>query len=62
MSGRYVVVAHPDARPAARALARRHERVEDAVAAMGTGVVLDETGRLVAFHELHLALIERRAG
>lgn len=46
--------------PAQAALARRYERVEDAVRDMGEGVVFDGP-RLVAFHERHLSVAERLA-
>lgn len=45
-------------RPATLALAPRRERIEDAVADMGTGVVIAEDGHIAAFHESHLRTIE----
>lgn len=61
MSARYRVVPSTTYRPAQFALARRYERVEDAVAAMGEGVVLADDGRLVAFHERHLPFVTHTA-
>jgi hypothetical protein len=57
----YCVARSPLYRPSGLALARTYPRLEDALAAMGDGVVVAEGGRIVAFHERHLALMERRA-
>lgn len=43
------------------ALARQHDDVTTAVAAMGEGMVLADDGRLVAFHERHLSTLQRLA-
>ena len=45
--------------PAQLALAPRYERLEDAVADMGDGVVLASDGHIAAFHERHLRFVER---
>lgn len=57
----YRVVPTPTPRPSHLALARTYDDVNTAVAAMGEGVVMSATGRLVAFHERHLGYLERRA-
>lgn len=43
------------------AKARPYERLEDATADMGEGVVFDSSGEVVAFHERHLRWVEHRA-
>jgi hypothetical protein len=56
----YRVVSGPFYRPAQVRRARPYTRVEDAVAVMGEGLVLDAHGeRLVAFHERHLSTVMR---
>lgn len=57
----YRVLPGPLFTPARLALARRFSRIEDAVRAMGEGIVVDNTARLVAFHERHLPMVERLA-
>ena len=43
------------------AKARPYERIEEATADMGEGVVFDSSGEVVAFHERHLRWVEHRA-
>lgn len=56
----YRVATSTEPKPAHFAMARRHADLSDALANMGTGVVLDDDRRLVAFHESQLDLIVRR--
>ena len=56
----YRVVAGPLFTRSHLALASRYARLEDAVADMGQGVVV-ECGEVVAFHERHLELMQRLA-
>ena len=56
----YTIVRHPWPTPAQAAMAPARRTLEAAVADMGDGAVLDEAGRLVAFHERHLPILERR--
>lgn len=60
---RFYVAAHPDVSTVDLLLARQrsHTRFEDAFADMGEGVVFDDAGEIVAFHERHLRLLELRA-
>ena len=53
------ILDHPTPSGADLALASTRESVEGAVVEMGTGVVIDAAGEIVAFHEGHLAWIER---
>lgn len=57
----YRLLPGPLYSPAHFARAPRRTAVEDAVADMGTGIVVDDAGRLVAFHESHLTTVERLA-
>lgn len=57
----YRVAAGPLYSPARLARARRYDRLEDALAVMGTGVVVADRTRLVAFHETHLDTVTRLA-
>lgn len=41
-------------------MAQTRRTLEAAVADMGDGAVVDEGGRLVAFHERHLPVLERK--
>lgn len=60
---RFFVARNPDVAPSQIALAhaKPYEHLEDAVTAMGEGVVFDSAGSIVAFHERHVWLIERRS-
>lgn len=58
--GSFRVVAHPLPSAAQVAVSRRYADVETAVAAMGEGAVVRSSGHLVAFHERHLPVLERR--
>lgn len=49
----YRVIPSTMAAPSTIALARTYQVVEDAVADMGTGIVIDTHASLVAFHESH---------
>jgi len=56
------IARNPDVPRAEMGYARRYERIEDAVADMGDGVVFeDSSGEIVAFHERHARWIEHRA-
>jgi hypothetical protein len=55
----YSIVPGPFYSPSALALAPRRSELADAVADMGTGMVLADDGRLVAFHESHLDTLTR---
>lgn len=56
------VVASPLYKPSHLALARRYDRLHDAIAAMGEGAVVSDDGtNIVAFHQRHLRLMERLA-
>ena len=55
------VVAHPLPSAAQVAVAPYYSDVETAVAAMEDGAVVHRSGRLVAFHERHLPVLERRS-
>lgn len=57
----YRVLPGPLASRAKAALAPSYRDVTDAVRAMGEGIVLDDGGRLVAFHETHLLTVTRLA-
>lgn len=43
------------------ALAKRYSTLEGAFADMGTGIVVDDDQRMVAFHERHLDMLTRMA-
>lgn len=60
---RFYVARNPEASAAEVLLARArsYSRLEDAVADMGEGVVFDDAGEIVAFHERHLPLLQLRA-
>lgn len=58
---RYRIVPHPNPRPADLALAPTRATAEAAIADMGDGVVIGPNDQIVAFHERHLTVIERRA-
>lgn len=58
MADTYRLMPGPIFVPIRLALARRYRRIEDAVADMGTGVVVRD-GEIVAFHEKHLPMMER---
>lgn len=60
---RFFRARNPDVGPAQVALAhaKPYEHLEDAIADMGEGVVFDSAGSIVAFHERHCWLIERRS-
>lgn len=57
----YRVLRGPLYTPAQFARARRYSDIVGAVWAMGTGIVLDGDGRLVAFHESQASAVERAA-
>lgn len=61
---RFFIALNTDVRPGRLRLAmqKSYERLEDAVADMGEGVVFDGSGAIVAFHERHAWLLERRGG
>lgn len=58
---RFHIVAGPMYSPVQLALAPRYSTVESAIADMGLGMVVASDGRLVAFHERHLPMVERMA-
>lgn len=60
---RFYIARNPDVSAAQVALARArsYSRLEDAVADMESGVVFDDAGEIVAFHERHLRWLEYRA-
>lgn len=60
---RFYVARNPDISAAQVALAhaKPYEHLEHAVADMREGVVFDDAGSIVAFHERHCWLIERRS-
>jgi len=58
---RYRIVPDVFARPR-NATAPTRTRLVDAVLDMGSGLVIDPSGRIVAFHERHLRFIEGRVG
>lgn len=60
---RFYVARNPDVSAAdvLLARARSYSRLEDAVADMGAGVVFDDAGEIVAFHERHARWLEYRA-
>ena len=60
---RFYVARNPDISHADVLLARArpYSRLEDAAADMGEGVVFDDAGEIVAFHERHLPLLQLRA-
>lgn len=57
---RFRIARNPDVPRAEMGYARRYERLEDAVADMGEGVVFDDAGEIVAFHERHARWLEYR--
>jgi hypothetical protein len=57
----YRALRHTDVKPSEAALSNERRNLADALQDMGTGIVVSNSGDLVAFHESHLALIERRA-
>lgn len=62
MSPTFRIVPGPFAGRATVVLAPTRTRLEDAAADMGEGLVIDCTQRVVAFHEKHLAVLERGGG
>lgn len=60
---RFYIAPHPDADSARILLARQrpYSRLEDAFADMESGVVFDDSGEIVAFHQRHQRLLELRA-
>lgn len=60
---RFYVAAHPDVTVAQVLLARArsYSRLEDAFADMGDGVIFDDAGEIVAYHERHGRLLELRS-
>jgi len=56
---RYRVAPSPLFTPRRIATARPYSRIEDAISAMGDGVVVSSGGEVVAFHERHLDLMCR---
>lgn len=57
----YRIIPNLDTTPARIALAPTRTQLADAYADMGEGIVIDNTGRIVAFHQRHLPALERRA-
>ena len=59
---RFYVARNPDVSAAdvLLARARSYSRLEDAVADMDAGVVFDDAGEIVAFHERHARWLEYR--
>ncbi len=65
MAETFRVVRSTTPTPSALTTTRRHSTSESAVAEMADGIVVGVAGstlRLVAFHERHLAYVERTAG
>ena len=62
MSAGFRVIPGVFASPAVSAHATRRQRIEDAIADMGNGLVIDESGRVVAFHESHLPFVTAGVG
>lgn len=60
---RFYIARNPDVKASQVLLSRAkpYEHLEDAVANMHEGVVFDDAGSIVAFHERHAWLIERRS-
>lgn len=58
----YRILPNTDQSPARIAMAPRRSTLEGAVADMGQGLVIDSEDRVVAFHERHLAMVERGYG
>jgi PAS domain-containing protein len=60
--GYYYIADNPDVSACAieQARAARYDRLATALWDMGGGVVFDEQGDIVAFHERHAELLERR--
>ncbi|MGP5022501.1 hypothetical protein ACTXIU_13030 [Glutamicibacter arilaitensis] len=58
---KYRVIANPNVSEATAKLAPSYERLEDAHRASGTGLVIDQTGRVISFHERHLPLMQAGA-
>lgn len=58
----YRVIASVFAAASHALRAPRTRELTGAVADMGTGMVIDETGRVVAFHESHLRSLSAGAG
>lgn len=60
---RFYIARNPDVSAADvhLARARSYSRLEDAAADMGAGVIFDDAGEIVAFHERHLPLLQLRA-
>ena len=56
----YRVLRNPDVKPSEAATVKRYSRLEDAFADMGEGVVVNDLGQIVAFHERHLRLLTFR--
>ena len=56
----YTIARHPWPTRPQLAVAPTRRTVDAAVADMGDGAVFDAGGRLVALHERHLPVLERR--
>jgi hypothetical protein len=59
---RFFIARNPDVSPmdVLLAMARSYERIEDAFADMGEGVVFDGSGAICSYHERHARLLEHR--
>lgn len=57
----YRILREVGSKPSEFLIAPPRHNLRDAVADMGGGLVVDDTGRLVAFHERHLDYLQRRA-
>lgn len=59
---RFYIARNPDVSHADVLLAKAapYDRLETALQDMGGGVIFDERGEIVAFHERHFALLEHR--
>ena len=58
----YYIAQNPDISPARIALARQapYDRLVTAFSDMGGGVIFDDAGEIIAFHERHAEMLERR--
>lgn len=56
---RYRVIPGPFAGEAVGARGRAYPALTDALAVMGRDIIVDDHGRLVAFHECHLDTVTR---
>lgn len=57
----YRIVRNVNFKPAQFALAQKYSELSDAFADMNDGIVLDDNGEIVAFHERHLRFVQRAA-